>query len=274
MQYNHQRRPLRHKLDVKTFHDITLQNLWTCYLKLTPDATQERFVAEILNKVNEHDHPGIDDPMGILKAISSEEDLEKGDDWLATSPIGTIIVSCAYCLRATRALRYGNSEVAWSYMADARYWCGAAIADKGIGEVIEQTRASALTAAAKRANEARQHAYDIYRRMAWRLARQKRPPLRGWQALDHAVTSIREPFLQFVAAVVAANERRAERNKSLPKHQAKKPVVVPKTASIEKRLEEWLGKMPDRDQLFPRTKAGRPKKAELLGSVEPPSTAL
>lgn len=263
MQQTSTDRPLRHKLGVQAFHDITLRNLWACYLKFVPDATEEQFVAEVLNKVNANDHPGIDDPVGILKAIVSLTDQEKGDDWVATSPMGTIIVSCAYVLRASRAQKHGNPEMAWSYMADARFWCGAAIADKGIGEVIEQTRASTITAAAKSGNTGRQRAYAIYRLMAWRLARRKRPPLHGWRSLNHAVETIHEPFLKFVAAVVAANERREEKNEALPKRQQKKPVVVPKTATIEKRLEEWLGKMPDRAQLFPRAKPGRPKKAEL-----------
>lgn len=272
MQHSSEDRPLRHKLDVRAFHDITLRNLWTCYLKLAPDRTEQQFVAEILDKVNEHDHPGIDDPLGILKSIVSKDDLEKGDDWIATSPIGTIIVSCAYVLRAVRAQRHGNPEMAWSYMADARFWCGAAIADKGIGEVIEQTRASTLSDAAKRANDARQQAYDIYRRMAWRLARRERPPLRGWQSLDHAVATIQVPFLQFVDAAVVANARRDARNNSLPKNQAKKLIVIPKTATIEDRLEKWLKKMPDYDQLFPPSRRGRPKKTEDSGTAESPCT--
>jgi hypothetical protein len=202
--------PLRHKLGIQAFHDITLENLWTCYLKFAPDATQEDFVAEILENVNACDHPGIDDPLGILKSVLSREDLEKGDDWIAASPIGTIIVSCAYVLRASRAQNHGDSEIAWSYMADARFWCGAAIADKGIGEVIEQTRASTRTDTAKPGNDGRNRAYNIYRRMAWRLTRRKRPPLRGWQSLDHAARTIQEPFVEFVKAVVAANARREE----------------------------------------------------------------
>lgn len=273
MQDSSKHRPLRHKLDVRAFHDITLRNLWACYLNLIPDATEQQFVAEILNKVNEHDHPGIDDPVEILKTIVSNEDLERGDDWIATSPIGTIIVSCAYVLRATRAQKQGNTEMAWSYMADARFWCGAAIADKGIGEVVEQTHADTLSAAGRLANEGRQRAYNIHRLMAWRLARRKRPPQRGWQSLGHAATTIEGPFLQFIDAVCAANARRAERNKLLPKNQAKKLVVIPKTANIVNQLQTWLGQMPDRGQLFPPPKRGRPKKAEDAGSAEPVITA-
>jgi hypothetical protein len=262
MQNNSKDRPLHHKLDIRAFHDITLRNLWTGYLKFAPDATEEQCVDEILNKVNAHDHPGIDEPLGILRSVSSKDDLEKGDDWITTSPIGTIIVSCAYVLRASRAHKHGNTEIAWSYMADARFWCGAAIADKGIGEVIEQTRANSGSEAARHANNGRQRAYSIHRRMAWRLARRKRPPQRGWPSLPHAAKIIRGPFLEFLDAVVTANAKRAERNKSLPQKQPKKLVVVPKTANIEEQLERWLKEMPDRDQIFPPAKTGRPKKAE------------
>jgi hypothetical protein len=261
MQHN-SNRPLRHKLGIPAFHDITLENLWTCYLKFAPDASQKEFVAEILEKVNACDHPGIDDPLGILKSIVSKDDLEKGDDWIATSPIGTIIVSCAYVLRASRAQKHGDAEIAWSYMADARFWCGAAIADKGIGEVIEQTRASTRTNTAKPGNDGRNRAYNIYRRMAWRLTRRKRPPLRGWQSLDHAARTIQEPFVEFVKAVVASNARREKRNELLPKNQAKKLVVIPKTDTIERRIKSWLRDMPDRGQLFPPAKAGRPMKVQ------------
>ncbi|NKJ47189.1 hypothetical protein CIC12_10630 [Burkholderia sp. SG-MS1] len=259
MQHNSQRRPLRHKLDVQALFNITIENLYTCFAKVVPDATQQRFVAEILERVNACDHPGIDDPVGILKLVASEYDLQKGDEWIATSPIGTIIVSCAYALRASRAQRHGDVEIAWSYMADARFWSGAAIADKGIGEVIEQTRASTRVDSAKLGNDGRNRAYNIYRRMAWRLVRQKRPQQRGWQSVRHAAETIRKPFLQFVEAVASANARREERNKTLPRGQAKKLVVIPKTATIERRLRDWFAEMPDRGQLFPPAKTGRPK---------------
>ena len=62
-------------------------------------------------------------------------------------------MSCAYALRAARAQKQGNAEIAW---ADARYWCGAAIADKGIGEVSKQTREKTRSEAARLANEGRQ----------------------------------------------------------------------------------------------------------------------
>ena len=157
-------------------------------------------------------------------------------------------------------------------MADARFWSGAAIADKGIGEVIEQTRVSTRSDSGKLGNDGRNRAYNLYRRMAWRLARQKRPQLRGWQSLNHAATTIREPFVKFVEAVAAANKRRDdwnkkrdENNKSLPRGLApKKLVVVPKTDTIERRLRSWLAEMPDSGQLFPPAKGGRPKKAGRL----------
>ncbi len=230
-------RPLRRELDLRKFVDLTLGNLANCYSHAKPGAQVHDFI-HFLNVIAANDHPGVEVPIEIVSLFASEADKAKGPDWLAKSPYGSIIVSCAYCVRALGAIRGQDVGLGWSYMADARYWCGVAISSKGIDEGRDRTIVETLSQQAATGAAARDKAYEPIRQEAYRLAREMRPPRLGWQSRAHAVRTIRQPVLDFSTANKVKNES----------------AVTLSENNAAKKLDEWLSKMPDAAELFPPSK--------------------
>jgi len=56
-----------------------------------------------------------------------------------------MLISCAYVIDVQKALQRNDRECAWSYMADARYWCAVTLSGKG----LDQARAKTITATRK-----------------------------------------------------------------------------------------------------------------------------
>lgn len=182
------------------------------------------------------DDTTVEDPLEILMLFASDSDKLKGSDWVASSPYGAIIISCVYCIRAHNALAAGYKELAWSYMADARYWCGTSIASKGINSAYEQTVTEtrsnafgeALSVRAKSGSLGRNQAYKPLREYAYQLAHEKRP-VGGWRSRSHAVRNIKNDVFNF--------------------SQKQGPKLKPD--SLEKTVDKWLAEMPDTTNIFP-----------------------
>ncbi|MGF6766025.1 hypothetical protein P3T24_006366 [Paraburkholderia sp. GAS33] len=226
------------------FANLTLMNLSNCYSHAKPGAGVEDFVYEILNVIAIKDHPGIEEPIEIVMQFASEQDKAKGPDWIAKSPYGPLIVSCAYCVRALSAIRGQDVGLGWSYMADARYWCGVAISSKGIDEARERTIIQTHREKGAAGGAGKGKAYEPIRQHAYKLVRDMRPPIKGWQSKAHAVNTIRQPVLDFSAA---------------NKLKDRKAVTLSES-NAQKKLEEWLSKMPDAGDLFPPSKRNKASK--------------
>lgn len=220
---------------MERFVRLTLGNLSNCYAALKPGRQMADFIPDILNVVGIKDDPSIETPVAIIMQFVSPTDKVKGEAWIARSPNSPLIVSCAYCLRALRAMKSGDLSLAWSYMADARYWSGVSVSGKGIDEAIElastEISAEALAAQARSGAQARNEAYGPVREHVYELARQRRPAS-GWRSRAHAVRVIRREAHQF----------------SLLKGPALKEDGLSKT------LDAWLKQMPDASTLFPPKK--------------------
>ncbi|WP_209806030.1 hypothetical protein [Cupriavidus sp. AcVe19-6a] len=229
-------RPARHELDLERFVRLTLGNLSNCYAGLKPGRQVIDFIPDVLNVVGGKDDPSVETPVEIIMQFVSEADKAKGPDWIARSPNGSLIISCAYCLRALGSMKSGDLNLAWSYMADARYWCGVAISGKGINEAREQTimeaSAKALATKAKSGAEARSKTYEPVRERVYQLARERKPGS-GWRSRTHAVNAIRKEAHAF--SVESGPELKQE--------------------SLSRTLDGWLAKMPDAAALFPSRKA-------------------
>lgn len=231
-------RPPRDELGLERFFSLTLGNISNCYVALNPGRQLVDFIPDILTVVGARDDPSAETPLEIIMQFASPADKAKGEDAIASSPNGALIVSCTYCLRAMRAMKSGELDLAWSYMADARYWSGVAICGKGIADARELASAEisteVLAAKARSGAQARNAAYGPVRERAYQLARERRPAS-GWRSRSHAVKVISNEAHQF----------------SLVNGPALKE------ESLSKTLDGWLKDMPDASTLFPR----KPKKA-------------
>lgn len=183
-------------LTVNAFIEIALKNLSDCYCHYNADETTDDFL-EIVEWISFTDDPSIEGRVSVVSQFVSENDKERGADAIATSPISSIILACVACSRAGQALFRGESELAWTYIADAQFWVGVSKASVGIQvareKTIIDTRAIAsfvtLKKNAKAGADARDRKYEPIRNFAFGQVRDKMP-LSGWQSRSHAVTVI------------------------------------------------------------------------------------
>ncbi|MCO5399757.1 hypothetical protein [Ralstonia soli] len=230
------RRSPRHERDFNWFLNMTLWNLVSCHASLRPGAQPTDFMREILNVVEMRDDSSVEEPLEIVMQFVSDAEKIKGQAWAAKSPICSVLVSCTYCLRAMDVMEAGDPNLAWSNMADARYWCGVAMSSQGLDEarelVIGEASAEALVMKAKSGAEARKRAYAPVQERAYQLAWERRPAS-GWQSRAQAVDKIKEEVHAF----------------SLEHGPALK-----KNDSLRRTLDGWLAQMPDASVLFPSRK--------------------
>lgn len=245
-------RPASKKQDPVHLIQATLAELRRCYEYHKPSAQPTDFYQRIQVVVAMQDDPAVEMPEEIILQFLSNK--EKGKDWIEKSPLNSIIVSCVYCLRATKALKAGVLNLAWSYVADARYWCGVSLAMMGVREAYEQTVVSttekasiqALSAKGEAGARAQQVPYDRLREYVYAEAR--KPEVR-WTSRSHAARVISKKAMTYVDDE-EANALAEGRKSPFPK--------IKSVASLKRTLEEiWLKEMPDASALFARQK---PKK--------------
>lgn len=224
------------RLGLGQYLEITLTNLADCYVQQKPGATDESFLKEIFVRVYHLDDSKLEEPGDILMLFAAEDDRAKGPDWLMKSPYGSIIVSCAYCVRAEAAAGQGDIELAWSYMVEARYWAGVSMACMGIEtarkrtiiSTTEKASVEALSSKGRAGADARDKKFEPVREYVFNLVREKRPTS-GWRSRSHAVQSVRAAALQW---------------------SADNPPTL-KADGISRTLDGWLKNMPDAASLFP-----------------------
>ncbi|BBB66545.1 hypothetical protein UNDYM_2292 [Undibacterium sp. YM2] len=218
----------RNELTFEKFLELTLKNLSDYFSELNPGKSFENFKIEILDKVWVTDNPELEDPYEILCTLLSSDDREK----IAKHPMGPMVVSCAYLVRAIEAHRADKLNYAWSYMVDSRYWCGVALASRGIDSAYHKTKVETRKETAKSGADARAKKFEPLVQEAYRLTRALKPATKGWRSRNHAVQTIKQQVLDFSAEKSADVKPLSEKQ-------------------IEKTLHEWLKNMPDANELFP-----------------------
>ncbi|MCW0022742.1 hypothetical protein [Burkholderia pseudomallei] len=236
--------PPRRERDLKWYLNITVSNLGSCYMHLKPGAGSEDFAHEILRVVAKNDDPSIEEPIEIVMSCVSDEDRAKGPDWIARSPYGSIIVATAYYFRVHRAMRAGDIGLAWSFMADARYWAGVALSSKGIGEARENTIITVKRERGVVGAVGKDKTYEPIRQFAYKIVVKRQPPQKGWQSRNHAVKTIKDVVLRF----------------------AMRKGVQMSGDQAGKTIDGWLAKMPEAAALFPRKKNSQRKKGSTTGA--------
>jgi hypothetical protein len=234
------RRVARSERNFSWLLEITLLNLSNCYMHIKPGAHEDEFLYEFVRNVAGMDDPSIEEPIEIAMSCVSAENRAKGRDWIARSPYCSVIVATAYWSRAARAMQAGDMELAWSFMADARYYTGVTISSKGIDLAREDTIAAVKRKRGLDGAEGRDNAFKPIRQFACKMAKKKLPPQKGWQSRIHAVRTIKGVVLRF----------------------AKRKCVGMSEEQAEKTIDGWLEQMPDAAMLFPKRKSGQVKKRD------------
>ncbi|WP_186136696.1 hypothetical protein [Burkholderia gladioli] len=229
----------RYEADLKIHVHKILVNLMDCFIHQMKDDTVDDFIVKIISPIAAADDRDIEVPIEILMQYVSEDERATQRQKVSRSPLSLIVLSTTYCIRAIQAIDEGDRELAWSYLADAKYWCGVSRSDMGVDKIREEaivaTRTSAiseaLTSKARAGAIARDNAYKSVREYVCKLAREWKPTS-GWSSRSQAVKKISAAALDFF-------------NHNPPRL---------KVDGIERTLDKWLSKMPDAAELFPLRK--------------------
>ncbi|MCP2086265.1 UNVERIFIED_ORG: hypothetical protein J2Y81_002282 [Paraburkholderia sediminicola] len=207
----------------------TLRSLADYYSSIRAGKTFEDFMNDVFAVVNGNDDPAVEDPYAIVRLFVRPSDPAAQVDSVA-SHYSAMIVSCTYTKRAmAEASEVGESEQAWIYLAEASFWCGVTLAEKGIDQAYHRTvgdtkRLQATLGANKRLEKFRPVIEFAYQR-----ARETRPTSKGWLSRNQAVQAIKADVLAF----------------------AKTQQVSMSVEQADKTIDGWLSKMPDAASLFP-----------------------
>ncbi|CAJ3747657.1 Uncharacterised protein [Burkholderia pseudomallei] len=215
---------------------LTVQHLYVAYTVAVEDIPGEVFIEKILKPLpgldsRKSDQPLENQPLEILLQYATDEVKAKGNDAIARAPVSPILLSATYYFRAGRARDNNQTDAAWSYLAEARYWCGVAMAGKGLESALQQAAGSLKRDMAAAGAKGRSGTYQPLRDLAFDFARNNAPPS-GWRSRNHAVQSVRSRVLQ----------------------QAKTLKIKVSEQNIEKTIDGWLATMPDEAQLFSKGK--------------------
>lgn len=216
----------RSQFDIRRSVEVVFANLAYCYKNLKPKSELRDFIPDILNIVALRDDPIIDGTLEILTQFFSPEDQQKAQEVIARTPIGPVILSCTYNLRALKAINADSRELAWSYLSEAKYWCGVAVSNKDINEILKTNLLNNTPYAA--GGNGRADVYARYRMYAYELVRLKKPSL-GWKSRADAASKIKESV-----------DRKFDQEN--PNYKKK--------GISERKIHEWIMDMPEADQLF------------------------
>lgn len=192
----------------------------------------------IFESIKRYDNKEIEEPLLMFEQFIDQELKSKGESYYLNTPVAAIMIACTYLHRARVAKDAGESETAWSFLADSEYWCGIVVTNKG----IDKARHKELTSIKTKLSEAGgakkdEKAYGKTRELAFKLARD-RQPASGWQSRSHAVKTI-------LAEVVAFSKTNPD---------------VFSIMDPDNTIDRWLKKMPDAESLFPKRKAAKKTK--------------
>lgn len=251
---------------VKGTCDLAILNLAVCHSRLLPGSTTEDFLNRVMNVVAARDQYNVVDPIEIIMQFLPESERAKGPDWVASQPVGPILVSAAYCVRALSDLKSGYKDLAWANTADAMFWCGVANSSKGMDEVIaimkiaarKEGAAEVMTEKGKTGAQARSEAYRPLRDFVFDYARR---PGAKWVSRSHAAGVITPKALEFyrehnalVQARTKAKEEARADGRSI--EHSEDVALLPKIREdgFQRTVDGWLKEMPDATQLFPSNK--------------------
>lgn len=222
------RLPARSRLGFEERCSAILSSLAYYYTFIDNNKTGEDFSTEIVDLVAANDEPSEEDPGKIVQLFAKPSDDAVPRDCVTSSPLAAMFVSCAYCRRAALANMHGSRELAWIYLAEASYWCGVTLAQKGIEQayhqtvldVADRTKRKAASSGGSKAAEPRQPAIHY----AYRLIREEGADLGTQGVSPHkAALAIKELVLKFARenGIEMSDER------------------------ADKTISDWLRKMPD-----------------------------
>jgi hypothetical protein len=123
----------RHERTPETEVDILLSNLSALYSEIHPDAPPYEFIDTYFKDCYENDYTSGD----ILAEMVNRTSPASTEGIGKVSELAALVVSCAYCCEALKAWERGCVNEAWTFIVDARFWCGIPLSRR-VGRFLER----------------------------------------------------------------------------------------------------------------------------------------
>lgn len=187
----------QHPKSFDVWYEQTFKRFGEAYAALQEaQGTSLRFVEDLVVTIYYKDDPAIDEPLQILMNLGTEEQRKLGPELFSRQRTAAVLVGMTFMVRAGNAKASGNMDLAWSYLVDARLWCGVALANQGIDQAYYKTVKETRSKTGGKGAEVRTAKYQVVAEEAYRLATEK-TPAGGWRSRSHAVKVIKQDVLAF-----------------------------------------------------------------------------
>ncbi|WP_423005264.1 hypothetical protein [Undibacterium sp. JH2W] len=231
---NNQTLPKSEDRNLNRSLEITMKYMRTVYLRKSPKKNSDNFLLEYLAPMSSNEDTSGD--TFLANMINLEKDSRAYRH-------GFLVVACAYFTQALRARDRNEIETSWSYLCDARYFCGVAMADTTMDQIADNIGKATRKITAKNAGAARTIKYDKVKEKFFELVIGKCPPGNGWQTKKQAIYELSEEVFTFAESVKTPLSR----------------------DQFERTAYEWLKLMPNQARYFPDSKGKFDKKNETTG---------
>jgi len=223
----------RHPRSLDEWVTLTFLQLVHIYCEKTRrEFSEEVFEREMVAPLASYKVAIGDRPIDILLAVVPRDVAKKGEDEVAHFPLGMVILSTIYALNARAAWVDSRPDLAWSFLADARYWCGGEVGKNGISAVYDKSLKAARQAQAKAGGDGKSKRYDSLKETAYELVRSEALSSGAWPSRRQAVLAVKDKIVELSTS--------SDIKLNLSADQA------------EKTVDGWLKVMPDADKLFSR----------------------
>lgn len=115
--------------------ELVLCELQETWLEMCADAPEGQFMDSFISPMLEENVDGDFLENDYRNATAAEGPEEK-----IPFSFAAILISCAYAMQAVKAEKSGQTNVAWSYAADARRWAGLSLGDRVGAERVKAER--------------------------------------------------------------------------------------------------------------------------------------
>jgi hypothetical protein len=185
----HENRTQQNEFGLEGWIERTLDSLNNVYLIFNPDRGQSAFEENIFKPMLEMNATGDE----VFKEFESKLE-DKGSS--SSKQYAPLMISCAYCVQALKA-HSSNRELGWSYLANARYWCGVASAGIGIKAARSKTIVATRKATSKKGIDAQKTKNNLMKEKIFFLVRQHFPPGNGCKTRTQAANRIKDEAIAY-----------------------------------------------------------------------------
>lgn len=219
-------------LNLDAFGDrfgVMLRSMENCFYKLNPDVESGDEFHAILAAVEQFDDPAVTDPNDIVQSILSEETGAEAREIIFKSPMGPLLLSVVFCVRAMYASREDSGDRAWACMTDAYYWGGIAYWSIQNYKQLGQAARLALRKHSSSGGKGKASIQEPLRQFVYELVRDR--VLNGgkkWPSIRNAAMTIESKYLEKAAEL---------------------EIRVSKGNAV-RRITELIGEMPDTSEFI------------------------